>query len=53
MSKLEKRSREGDQAGFYKQMKGLDVEGKRSFASQSIQDEDGKLLRDPTLISER
>ena len=53
VSQLEKKSREGDQAGFYKHMKGLDVEGKRAFTSQNIKDEDGNLLRDPTLILER
>ena len=41
---LEKKSREGDQAGFYRHLKMVDVEGKRSFTSQNIKDEDGKVL---------
>ncbi|CAB1109975.1 unnamed protein product [Ectocarpus sp. CCAP 1310/34] len=45
---LEKKNREGDQAGFYRHLKMIDVEGKRSFTSQNIKDEDGKVLRDPT-----
>ncbi|CAB1115840.1 unnamed protein product [Ectocarpus sp. CCAP 1310/34] len=50
---LEKKSREGDQAGFYRHLKMIDVEGKRSFTSQNIKDEDGKVLRDPTFIRQR
>ncbi|CAB1116625.1 unnamed protein product [Ectocarpus sp. CCAP 1310/34] len=49
---LEK-SREGDQAGFYMHLKMIGVEDKRSFTSQNIKDEDGKVLRDPTLIRQR
>ncbi|CAB1111482.1 unnamed protein product [Ectocarpus sp. CCAP 1310/34] len=47
---LEKQSREGDQAGFYRHLKMIDVEGKKSFTSQNIKDEDGKVLRNPTFI---
>ncbi|CAB1121152.1 unnamed protein product [Ectocarpus sp. CCAP 1310/34] len=50
---LEKKSREGDQAGFYRHLKMIDVEGKRSFTSQNIKDEDGKVLGDPTIIRQR
>ncbi|CAB1118029.1 unnamed protein product [Ectocarpus sp. CCAP 1310/34] len=50
---LEKKSREGDQAGFYRHLNMIDVEGKRSFTSQNIKDEDGKVLRDPTFIRQR
>ncbi|CAB1103314.1 unnamed protein product [Ectocarpus sp. CCAP 1310/34] len=50
---LEKKSREGSQASFYRPLKLIDVEGKRSFASQNIKDEDGKVLRDPTYIRQR
>ncbi|CAB1113113.1 unnamed protein product [Ectocarpus sp. CCAP 1310/34] len=31
----------------------IDVEGKRSFTSQNIKDEDGKVLRNPTFIRQR
>ncbi|CAB1103768.1 unnamed protein product [Ectocarpus sp. CCAP 1310/34] len=50
---LEKKSREGNKAGFYRHMKLIDVEGKRSFTCQNIKDEDGKALRDPTFIRQR
>ncbi|CAB1101716.1 unnamed protein product [Ectocarpus sp. CCAP 1310/34] len=53
LRQLEKKSREGDQAGFYRHRKMIDVEGKRSFTSQNIKDEDGKVLRDPTFIRQR
>ena len=38
-SQFEGRIREGDQFGFYKHPKGMDVEGKRVFNSQYIKDE--------------
>ncbi|CAB1117725.1 unnamed protein product [Ectocarpus sp. CCAP 1310/34] len=50
---LEKKSREGDQAGFYRHLKMIDVEGNRSFTSQNIKGKDGKVLRDPTFIRQR
>lgn len=50
-TQLEKGSPAGDISGFCRRIKGLDVEEKRPFASQIIEDEDGKLLRDPVLIS--
>ncbi|CAB1101768.1 unnamed protein product [Ectocarpus sp. CCAP 1310/34] len=50
---LEKESREGDQAGFYRHLKMIDVEGKRSFTSHNVTDEDGKVLRDPTFFRQR
>ena len=53
VSQLEGRIREGDRFGFYKHLKGMDVEGKRTFNSQYIRDEEGRLLRDIGLISER
>lgn len=40
-------------AGFSRHIKGLDVEGKRSFAPQNIKGEDGKHARDPVLIPAR
>lgn len=52
-TQLEKRSRKGDKAGFYRHMDGLDVGVKRRFTSWNIEDEDGQLLRDPALIRER
>ena len=53
VSRLEGRIREGDQFGFYKHLKGMDVEEKRTFNSQYIKDEEGRLLRDNALIRER
>ncbi|CAB1099912.1 unnamed protein product [Ectocarpus sp. CCAP 1310/34] len=50
---LEKKRREGDQAGFYRHLMMIDVEGKRSFISQNIKDEDGNVLRDPTFIRQQ
>ena len=44
---------EGDQFGFYKHLKGLDVERKRVFNSQYIKDEERRLLRDNAQIRER
>ena len=37
-SQLEGRIREGDQLGFYKHLKGMNVEGKITFNSQYIRD---------------
>ena len=45
VSQLEGRIREGDHFGFYKHLKKMDVEGKRTFNSQYIKDEEGRLLR--------
>ena len=39
VSQLEGRIREGDGFGFYKQLKGMDVEGTRTFHLQYIKDE--------------
>ena len=50
VSQLEGRIREGDQFGFYEHLKGMDVEGKRTFNSQYIRDEEGRLLRDIGII---
>ena len=52
-SQLEGRIREGDQLGFYKHLKGMNVEGKITFNSQYIRDEGGRLLRDIGIIRER
>ena len=46
------RVREGDQAGFYKHLKTMDLEGKRDHSSAYIKYEDGILLRDVDLIRE-
>ena len=51
--KLETRNREGDQAGFYKPLKTMDLEGKRDRSSAYVKDENGALLRDVELIRER
>ena len=53
VSQLEGRIREGDQFVFFKHLKGMDVEVKRTFNSQYIKDEEGRLLRDNALICER
>ena len=53
VSQLEGCIREGDQFGFYKHLKGMDVEGKRTFNSQYIKYQEGRFLRDNTLIRER
>ena len=51
--KLETRIREGDQAGFYKNLKTMHLEGKRDRSSAYVKDENGVLLRDVELIRER
>ena len=51
--KLETRTREGDQAGFYKHLKTMNLEGKRGRSSAYVKDENGVLLRDVELIRER
>ena len=43
--KLETRNREGDQAGFYKHLKTMNLEGKRDRSSAYVKDENGVLLR--------
>ena len=53
VSQLEGRIREGDQIGFYKHLKGMDMEGKRAFNSQYIRDVESGILRDIGLIRER
>ena len=50
VSQLEGRIPEGDQFGFYKNLKGMDEEGKRTFNSKYIRDEKGRLLRDIELV---
>ena len=51
--KLETRTREGHQAGFYKHLKTMNLEGKRDRSSTYVKDENGVLLRDVELIRER
>ena len=51
--KLETRTREGDQAGFYKHPKTMNLEGKRHRSSAYVKDENGVLLRDVEFIRER
>ena len=51
--KLETRSREGDQAGFYKHLKTMNLEGKRDRSSVYVKDGNGVLLRDVVVIRER
>ena len=51
--KLKTRAREGDQAGFYKNLRTMNLEGKRYRSSAFVKDENDLLLRDVKLISER
>ena len=51
--KLETRTREGDQAGFYKHLKTMNLEGKRDRSSEYVKDENGVLLSDVELTRER
>ena len=51
--KLETRTREGDQAGFYKHLKTTNLERKRNRSSAYVKDVNGVLLRDVELIRER
>ena len=51
--KLETRNRERDQAGFYKHLKTMNLEGKRDRSSAYVKDENGVLPRDVELIRER
>ena len=51
--KIEAYVREGNQAGFYKHLKTMNLEGKRDRSSQFIKDERGSLLRGVELIRER
>ena len=51
--KLETRAREGDQAGFYKHLKTMNLEGKRDRSSAYVKDEDGLLLKDVELVRKR
>ena len=51
--KFETRTREGDQAGFCKHLRTMNLEGKRDRSSAYVQDENGVLLRDVELIRER
>ena len=51
--KLETLAREGDQAGFYKHLKTMNLEGKQDRSSAYVIDGDGVLLRDAQLIRER
>ena len=44
---------EGDFLGFNKHLTGMDVEGKITFNSQYIKDEEGRLRRHNALIRER
>ena len=51
--KFETHAREGDQAGFYKHLKTMNLEGKRVRSSAYVKNEDGVLLRDIEFIRER
>ena len=51
--KLETRTRKGDQAGFYKHLKTINLEEKRDRSSALFKDENGVPLRDVELICER
>ena len=51
--KLETCTREGDQAGFYKHLTTMNLEGKRDCSSAYVKGENGVLLRDVELSRER
>ena len=51
--KLETRTREGNQAGFYKHLETMNLEGKRDRSSAHVKDENGVPLRDVEFIRER
>ena len=51
--KLETRTRESDQAGFYKYLKTMNLEGKRDRSSAYVKDENGIPLKDVELVRER
>ena len=51
--KLETRTRDGDQAGFYKHRKMMNVERKRGRSSTYVKAKNGVLLRDVEIIRER
>ena len=51
--KLETHTREGDQVGFYKHLKTMNLEGNRDRSSAYVKGENGALLRDVELIRER
>ena len=50
--KVETRTREGDQAVFYKSLKTMNLEGKRDRSSTHVKYENAVLLRDVELIRE-
>ena len=51
--KLETHTREGDQVGFYKHLKTMNLEAKRARSSAYVKYENGVLLRDVKLIRKR
>ena len=51
--KLETRTREGDQAGFYKHLETMSLEGNRGRSSAYVKDENGVFLRNVELIHEQ
>ena len=51
--KLETRAREGDQGGFYKHLKTMNLEAKQDRSSAYVKDEDGVLPRNIEPIRER
>ena len=51
--KLEARAREGDQAGFFKHLEMMNLEGEQDRSSQFIKDDHGNLLRDVEFIRKR
>ena len=53
VSKLETCTREGNQTGFYRHLKKMNLEGKRDCTSAYVKYENGVLLRDVELIRER
>ena len=51
--KLKTQTQEGDQAGFYKRLKTMNLKEKWDLSSEYVKDENGVLLRDVELVRER
>ena len=53
VQKMEEQLRRRDQRGFFQHLKSMEAEETRKVESQYIRDEDGRLLRDKDLITQR
>ena len=50
---MEEQLHRWDETGFFQHLKSMEVEETRKVESQCIRDEDGRLLRDKDLITQR